>query len=336
MRACGVLARVTPIEDAIRFAYFHPLSPPRLTPPIPKANASLAVEGEVVLRFGFVEGDAIVHAERAVHDPQGGDLAAYRSNGSSAGTLAVVLNQHEAEQIAGGYGPDAGETVRGLHGAEVVVVKRGSAGALVHRADRPPVAIPAYPSERVFKIGSGDVFSAVFAHHWAERNLDPADAAELASRAVARYVETRSLPSEPDDGSPLAPAAGEPGRIYLAGPFFDIAQRWLVEEARDRLVELGATVFSPFHDVGMGGGPDALAAADLAGLDGCDAVLALLDGADPGTIFEVGHARSRGIPVVALAERLGEEHLTMIAGTGCVVSRDLASALYRAVWSSMR
>ncbi|WP_244480228.1 PfkB family carbohydrate kinase [Methylobacterium sp. Leaf465] len=246
------------------------------------------------------------------------------------------MNEAEAEAIAGVRGPEAGDIVRSLHAADVVVVKRGCSGARVHRSHRPAVSVPAYISGRVFKIGSGDVFSAAFAHHWAEKGFDAVEAADIASRAASRYVESRSLPLDLQASDDLTSTRGEPGRIYLAGPFFDIAQRWLIEEARTRLIDLGASVFSPFHDVGTVGGAQAIAAADLAGLDGCDAVLALVDSADPGTIFEVGHARVKGIPVVALAERLGNEHLTMLSGTGCSIVEDLASALYHAVWASMR
>ena len=339
MHACGVTATVMPIAEEISFGYFHALSPATLRPGVPTRHPALSVDGRVVLRFSFVEGDAVVSAERAVHDPQGDDVVPFRANGSRAEALAVVLNEGEAEGATGEEGPAAGEAVLALHAADVVVVKRGCSGATVHRPGRDPVAVPAYRSARVFKIGSGDVFSAAFAHHWGERGLDAAAAADLASRAVHHFVDTRSLPlpaaADLADQA-LAPVGGEPGRVYLAAPFFHIAQRWLVEEARDRLHALGASVFSPLHDVGTGGGAVALATADLAGLDGCQAVLALLDGADPGSIFEVGHARARGIPVVVLAERLDEHHLTMLAGTGCEVVDDFASALYRVVWASLR
>jgi nucleoside 2-deoxyribosyltransferase len=122
------------------------------------------------------------------------------------------------------------------------------------------------------------------------------------------------------------------GPIYLAGPFFDLGQRWMVEEIYRTLVDLGAGVFSPLHEVGTGLSADAIAEADLRGLRGCSKVLALLDGGDPGTLFEVGYARALGIPVVALAERMEGENLTMIAGSGCEVTHDLATAIYHVMW----
>jgi nucleoside 2-deoxyribosyltransferase len=123
--------------------------------------------------------------------------------------------------------------------------------------------------------------------------------------------------------------------VYLAGPFFTLGQRWLIEEALRTLRGLGCPVFSPLHEVGFGD-PQTVAPADLAGLDGSTAVLALLDGSDPGTLFEVGHARSRGIPVVGLAEDVLGRDLTMPLGSGCDIVSDLTTAAYRTAWASMR
>jgi nucleoside 2-deoxyribosyltransferase len=117
----------------------------------------------------------------------------------------------------------------------------------------------------------------------------------------------------------------------LAGPFFCLAERWLVEEARSHLLGMKLSVFSPLHDVGPGPA-DVVAPADLAALDQCDRVFALLDGADPGTVFEVGYARAKGIPVVALTQTLSEEQLKMIVGSGCIHVDDFATAVYLTAW----
>jgi nucleoside 2-deoxyribosyltransferase len=149
-------------------------------------------------------------------------------------------------------------------------------------------------------------------------------------------VETRSLAIPPliqlKDRQALKPKR-RAGRIYLAGPFFDIAKRWLVEETLAALESMGADVFSPLHDVGFGS-PLEVATQDLVGLEGCSAVLALIDGHDPGTLFEIGYAAKKSIPVVALAENVSETDLTMLLGTGCEVVADFASAVYRAIWMS--
>lgn len=339
MRAFGATAELSPIDERISFSYFHPMSRPHLHPSQPVLQPPLRVVGETVLRFGFVEGEAVVDAHRAIYDPQGGDGATpFRANGSRSQDLAVVMNQREAEQATGLSGAGAGHALLGAHTAEVVVIKRGCEGAWVFECDREPVSVPAYRSERVFKIGSGDVFSAGFALHWGERGMDAPIAADLASRGVAAFVDYHALPlpeaGELADRKPF-PIGRRPGRIYLAGPFFDIAQRWLIEEALEGLDAMGVPAFSPLHEVGMGLPANETAAADLAGLDCCAAVLALADGADPGTVFEIGYALGRGKPVVVLSERGSERELATYRDGGCHVATDLASALYHAAWAAM-
>ncbi|SHI08073.1 PfkB family carbohydrate kinase [Bradyrhizobium erythrophlei] len=248
--------------------------------------------------------------------------------------LAVVLNESEA---GGSDGAVDAAALMARHGAEIVVVKRGPRGATVFERGGDAVEIPVYRSDSVFKIGSGDVFSAAFALHWGERGLAAASAADIASRSVASFVDGHALPlDDTTNQSAVAVRAADQRRIYLAGPFFDLAQRWLIEEAFRILTEFGAEVFSPLHEVGTGLSADAIAEADLEGLRGCSKVLGLLDGADSGTVFEVGYARALGIPVIALAERLDAENLTMIAGSGCEVVRDFTTAIYRVMWAGGR
>ena len=76
-----------------------------------------------------------------------------------------------------------------------------------------------------------------------------------------------------------------------------------------------------------------VAAKDLEGLDSCSAVLAVLNGGDAGTIFEVGYAVAKEIPVVALAQNVRPEDLKMPDGAGCRIAEDLVSAIYHVVWS---
>jgi len=57
-------------EQIIGFAYTHCLSTPFITPREIRQEAALEVEGEVILRFGMMEGSAIIHGKRVVYDPQ--------------------------------------------------------------------------------------------------------------------------------------------------------------------------------------------------------------------------------------------------------------------------
>lgn len=326
------------VPHGITFDYMHSLSDPRITPrpdAISKQD-DLVVVDDVVLRFGMLEGTARVKARRAVYDPQSAfDPRPFQENGSSADEVALILNrlegsrltsEREAERII--------NTLVGSQAASVVVLKLGGHGAIV-ATENSRTLIPAYRSNTVWKIGSGDVFSAAFTLFWAVEGRQPEEAADLASRAVAQYSGTRTLPilSASEllslDAKPVTPGRG---RIYIAAPFFNLAELWMVEEVRNRLLDMGVAVFSPLHDVGRGPASE-VARKDLEGLDSCDAVLAILNGGDAGTIFEIGYAIARSKPVVALAQNVRPEDLKMPEGAGCRIAEDLVTAIYQAVWS---
>jgi len=334
--AFGAQTNLTCTESDICFRYLHPMGIPTIGGVEAQDLPPLVAQDDTVLRFGLYEGTAQVEGERVVYDPQNWTQAlTFAEGGSRAGTLAVVLNQDELELSTRMHGSNAVEELVRQTGADVVVVKRGPLGALVCQgSDVTP--IPAFRTANVFKIGSGDVFSAHFAFEWGESKRSAVDAALIASRRVASYVETRDLQSD-DNVSPAAPIyAAEVGSIYLAGPFFTLSQRWLIEEARACLRKMAVGVFSPVHDVGVGGSPSHIAERDLTGLRECGAVLALIDGEDPGTMFEIGYARDRAIPVVALSEAPRAHALTMLQGTGCQIVTDFTSAVYHAVWAACR
>jgi hypothetical protein len=337
-QSLGVTAHLHPIAADIAFHYFHPMSVAEMQGCPATPAPPIEVSGDAVLHFGFVEGSAVVHAKRCVFDPQNADAALlFCENGSTADALAVVLNETELRESTNADGVAAIRALRRATGAEVVVIKRGPRGAEVHSANGTDI-VPARMSPEVFKIGSGDVFSAVFAHYWAEKDADPAVAAEAASYAAAQYVATRDLLGLSDGVHelPPAPTGGQSGPIYLAAPFFNIAQRWMVEQVREALFALGSQVFSPLHEIGTAGTAASIAAGDLKGLHQCQSMLAIVDGEDAGTLFEIGYARSKNIPVVVLAENPRRETLTMLEGSGCKITRDLTTAVYHAVWAALK
>jgi len=339
--AFGVKAQITECRMPATFRYFHQLSTAELEYDGDDDLEPLRVDGDAVLRFGMVAGSAIVRAEYAVFDPQtGANPESFHSNGSVAEHLAIVLNGWEASQATGFPPEEAGALILARENADAVVIKLGPRGAIVHSKGRSSVLVPPYRSDSVFKIGSGDVFSAAFAYYWAEAGLQPDEAADAASRSVAHFVDGHQLPLPAIDALRHGDAyatRGSPGQLYLAGPFFAMAQRWLIEETRDILTSMGVPVFSPLHDVGTAKSALDLASGDLAGLNQSAVVLALLDGADPGTVFEVGYARRAGIAVVGYSEQLDALHLTMFEGTGCVMESDYTTAVYKAAmeaWSA--
>ena len=91
-------------------------------------------------------------------------------------------------------------------------------------------------------------------------------------------------------------------QIYLAGPLFTQAERdWNLRLA-EPIRAAGHSVFLPQTEVQAIATLDARAIfrVDVDGVRGADAVIAVVDGADPdsGTSFEVGMAFALGIPIV--------------------------------------
>jgi hypothetical protein len=342
----SVQIRATHIEKPVRFEYLHNLARPDIFDTPESSAPNLSVKEKHVVRFGMLEGDAIVDAEWAVYDPQNqGAPVTFAQNGSKATHLALVLNQWESQQMAQlptGSAAECACKIASEQQAEVVIIKQGAQGALVWAQGRAS-QIPAFRTNKVWKIGSGDCFVAYFAQAWMGQGMAPVPAAELASRATAYYCETRgfSTPSSLNQYQPPAIKAradgGEAVRrsVYLAGPFFYLAQIWLIEESRIQLKSSGLAVFSPFHDVGLGSADDVVQ-KDIDAIKKCDVMFAIADGLDAGTMFEIGYARSIGMPVVIYSEvEQGAESLKMMEGTGCEIYADYATALYATRWKAI-
>ena len=331
------------LPATVRFVYNHPLATPNIYPSIEKLilqKQLLSVTADNILVYGILEGDSVVHGEYVVYDPQSpNNPQPFNYNGSTAKHLAVILNSWEARQFT----QQTEVAAMGQHllaqGAEVVVIKQGSVGATVFTADS-QTHISAYRTSSVWSIGSGDIFSAVFAHYWIEQRLSPAEAATQASLATAYYCQTQALPIPKDpaalqalDLQPLPTTGHVRKYIYLAGPFFTMAERWLINESRYALRQTGNDVFSPLHDVGHGLANDVVP-LDLEALDRCDVVFAIVDGLDSGTLFEVGYARAKGKPVVAFVQNETPANLKMLEGSECIISSDFSTAVYTINWLS--
>lgn len=323
LQSRGVIATTVARPSSIVFAYFHPLSSPHVEPPREALSRlpALQVTGEAVLRFGFLEGDAIVTADRAVYDPQTWrNPQPFSANGSTAGELALVLNELELREAAGIDNLDQAA----LHlineaGAQVVVVKKGACGASVYDAAGNVSHVPAYRSSKIFKIGTGDIFSAVFAVYWAERKMPAAQAADLASRSVSLYCETRTFEFAPLSLSQRHPVAARVGaRICIEGGTESIGQRYTLEEARFALRELGMEVMCPETE-------------QEAGAWNADATLVIDDGLSPLALIRIRKDQVQGRPVVVLHER---SNTTISLTTDIEATDDFASAIYLAAWAA--
>lgn len=327
----------------VGFEYDHGLSPPRIFG-ARIGQPSLEVKAARILRFGLIEGNAVVHGNQVVYDPQNAEVPqAFAENGSTAKHLALILNHYEAAELSNLRNASPTDMAKALletERASAVVIKRGPFGALVYDGHTVEV-VPAYRSKAVWKIGSGDNFSAHFALRWMCEAKSAAESADLASRATAYYCEHRGFAS-PQLLASYSPEPIKPPRdslnarrptVYLAAPFFSLAQLWIVTQARRDLRNMGLEVFSPYHDVGLGSAEDVVD-LDLEAIKRCDLMFAIGDGLDSGTIYEIGYARALGKPVILYCENESEESKKMMEGSGCQLQIDYVSAIYEALWAA--
>lgn len=322
MRAKQITVNVTNRSSAIVFAYFHPLSSPHIEPPrnAIECGTSIRASGDAVLRFGFLEGDAVVSANRAVYDPQTWrNPPSFWANGSTANELALVMNELELRHIAGLDDVAlAAQHVMKKEKASVIVVKRGTRGASVYEVTGNVTHIPAYRSRKVFKIGTGDIFSAVFAVYWAERQLSPGEAADLASRSVSAYCDTREFSYDESSlrlRDPVSSGAG--GRVRLEGGISSLGQRYTMEEARFALHELGLEVTCPQLEP---------AATDL----NADATLVISDGLPTEALARIARDKASAVPVIVLNERSTAD---VVLDCATWATEDFATAMYFAAWA---
>lgn len=346
--ALGFATRIVGRDERVGFRYVTPISTPAINGPNSRLRAPIQVDAadETVLAFGMVEdagGQVSIDAGILVFDPQRPrdaeplDMSKYKAD-----RAFVVANSFEMQKLGNDkdHREAAANLLQSTPSLEGAITKRGASGCLASYrvgSEIEHTLVGAHPTSRVWPIGSGDTFSAGVAHAL-DAGASLVEAARVGSAAAAHWCSTRD-PAIPlsilsgDFGGLPAPISPTGGRVYLAGPFFTVAERWLIETVRDQLYSLGVDVWSPVHEVGHGGLE--VAKADLQGLRKCDAVLALLDHEDPGTVFEVGWAARENYPIVGFASVLDEDGAKMMAGTTVELHRDLSTACYRAAWAVM-
>lgn len=326
LRSHGVTVNVHGTALSTAFAYFHGLSTPHIEPaPDSRTPAeAFKVVGSTILRFGLLEGDPIIKATgRAIYDPQtANDPAPFHANGSTAEEWALVVNERELEVMGGGGTLQAAAArVHAQQGASVVVAKCGPTGAqvFVRDADRPTL-VPAYASEQVFKIGTGDVFSAAFALYWGERGLAADQAADRASRAVSDYCED-PLGRFPDDQRKerLSVPIGTTAPIILLGAGDTLGQRYVLEEVRFRLRELNVVVNAPALDHTT---PD----------EDARVVLVIADGARDEVWDEADALVASGARRIILIQDSDLESFRRMAEDK--TTSDFTTAVYWAVWAA--
>jgi len=332
---------ISDIFKSPEFHYDHPLRTPIIHPRpdlYKHLDVTIHAKGDNVLVYGLIEATFNVEGDKVVYDPQSpANPKTFTSTGSKANQLITIVNFGEAKLITKSDNVSEIKDFFFNHeSCHALIIKMGAQGALLFESiDDEPFKIPVFKTDKVWPIGSGDVFSAYFAHSWFNGETIQQSALS-ASVATAKYCNTRDFSnlgsSDLTQLESLIINSVPTGQVYLAGPFFTFSERWLVHEAWNALKGMGLKVFSPFHDVGHGKATDVVH-KDLIGLDESDIIFGILDGLDSGTLFEIGYAISKGKKVVAFVQNENEESLKMLEGTGCILEQDFATAIYKTYWS---
>lgn len=326
------------ISNTITFKYDHPLKEPFIYPRIDHFmfnKPTIEIVHEKVIMFGMIEANVSANSKDMVYDPQSPTNPVRFSNTkSTAKRLVIVVNSREAEIMSGKK--NLIEIKRFFFEEEhcyALIIKRGPKGAIVYtdKSDK-GVIIPVYKTQMVWPIGSGDIFTTYFAYYWF-KNDDIISSAQIASKAASVYCNSMGTKylNKSFEYEPLLLKKEIPKKVYLAGPFFTFAQRWLINETFMSLKNIGLEVFSPFHDVGLGDA-SMVVNKDIEGLNESDVIFAIVDGLDSGTLFEIGYAVAQKKKVIAFVQNETKGALKMLEGTFCNIETDFATAIYKTYW----
>jgi nucleoside 2-deoxyribosyltransferase len=120
-------------------------------------------------------------------------------------------------------------------------------------------------------------------------------------------------------------------KIYFAAPLFSISERAYNLNCATVLEDEGYEVFLPQRDageLGVNGYASDIYYKDITGLDGANAVVAVLNhrALDEGTVYEIGYAHAKGKPVIILcdSERYRTDNAMFCT---CIFAHDIYGAV---------
>ena len=324
--------------ELITFQYSFALDEPSIFPNllnIPTTD-QIEVDANNVIAFGMLESNYKIKAKKVVYDPQTSVEPKVFSDIGKAEKLVYIVNQTEACSIASS---DSIDEIKFYfferEKVEAFIIKNGPFGATLYTKDH-DFRIPSFITNHVYKIGSGDLFTASFGYYWMEKELSIEDSAILASKSTAKFCDKKAYVDcskeiefnyQEFKGVDISDK-----QIYLASPFFSLSDLILVDKVRNALVSMGVKVFSPFHDIGLGE-ELAIAKKDIEEIINSDAIFLMFDNLDSGTLIESGLAMAKGIPLIGYHRTCDEHQLLMLKPGNFRTYDNLTTALYHAIWS---
>lgn len=325
-------------DEIITFKYSFSLDLPTIFPHLLniKKTELLSINSENIVAFGMLEADFILSGNKVVYDPQTPIKPKKFSEFGKAEELIYIVNKNEAESIASSE--DIEEIKNYFFNSEqatAFIIKNGPFGAILYLKDK-EVKIPSYITNNVNKIGSGDIFTASFGFYWMTKNLSLEDSAIYASRSTAIYcdkkvyVDTSILDvfNYPEFNNQTFSEK----QVYLASPFFSIAELILIDKIRFAFLSFGIKVFSPFHDIGLGE-DTIIAKKDLEGIENSDIIFCVLDNFDTGTLIESGYSLAKGKKIIGYHRTCDDNQLLMLKPANIHFYQHLTTAIYQTIWN---
>lgn len=327
------------IPSILTFKYNFALDNPSIYPnpnSIQDKPIITVSEGNIVC-FGMLDANFNIDADKVVYDPQTSIAPTIYTKKNKAKELVYIVNSNEARTIS--KSQNINEIVKFFFESEKVtalIIKNGPEGATLFKSEQTSIKISSYKTENVYKIGSGDIFTTVFAHYWFEGSLSLEECAKKASMATAIYcneenycinksiLDNFSFPNyESIDLSKK--------QVYIASPIFSLSDVILVDKIRTAFLDIGIQVFSPYHDIGYGD-EKYIAEADLEGLNNSDIVFSVLDGLDSGTLVELGYAMAKNMEIIGYHRTESTDSLLMLECANISYFKDLTTAIYQTIW----
>ncbi|WP_294349421.1 PfkB family carbohydrate kinase [uncultured Sphingobacterium sp.] len=325
-------------SELITFKYSFSLDNPTIFPNLFNIvkSESINVNEDNIVCFGILEAEFKIKGKKVVYDPQTGIQPRKFSAFGKTEELVYIVNKSEAESISGSKNiNDIKAFFFEQEKACAIIIKNGPHGAKLYY-EQYEFDIPSYITNNVHKIGSGDIFTGSFAYYWLEKNLPLEKCALYASLSTAyfcdiqAYVDTSLIENKPYKEHTFSDLSGK--QVYLAAPFFSLAELILIDKIRTAFIDFGVKVFSPFHDIGFGD-DESIARKDIKGLMKSDIIFCVFDNLDSGTLIESGFALAHDKKIIGYQRTCQNNHLLMLKPADIKLYDNLTSAIYNTIWS---
>lgn len=324
-------------EDLITFKYSFALDNPQIFPNILniKKTKDITINDENVICYGMMEANFKINSSKVVYDPQTAlNPISFKKIGN-AKELVYIVNLSEAKSISAEIDLDKiKKHFFEIEKAKALIIKNGPYGANLFY-DNKQFSIPSFITDNVSKIGSGDIFTSSFGYYWIEKNLSFEQCAILASKSTAYFCNSKvyvDVTNFEANFKEYKPKDITQKQVYIAAPFFSIAELILIDKIRTAFLDFGVKVFSPFHDIGLGDS-ELIAKKDLEGIKNSDIIFALFDNLDSGTLIESGYSLAIDKKIIGYHRTCNDNDLLMLKPADIKLFKNLTTAMYHTIWN---